>query len=276
MERQPLLNSNSDAYSNPCWGDFIETLGTCVGFSCLFACCGCACNPYRTVNAGHRGVITRFGRIRDVVQPGMVYVNPISEQLVTVDIRTHVKSLESQEVMTKDNLPLTIDGDVYWHRTDAVMSTYNVVDLTYCIDQIAHAALRDVFGHYDLNDCLTHREEVSLQMQRMVADRVKGWGVVIENVLVRDIRVPNHIRDLLASGATARREADALIIKAEANVRSSKLLREAADQLSTPAAMQIRSLETIERLANSENARLVFLPIDGKIQPNVNVSDLLK
>lgn len=280
-ERRPLLSpvarkpqADPTAYNTPWLGNFLEVIGSCFGCCCMFASCGCCCNPYKTVQPGHRGIVNRFGRIRDVLDPGMVYVNPFTEELIPVNMMTHVKSLDSQEVLTKDNIPLTIDGDVFWRRTDPVASAYSITNLTYSIDQIAHAALRDVFGHFELNDCLTHRDEVSGQMQNLVASQVAGWGIIIESIRIRDIRVPKHIMELLASAATAKREAAAMLIKAEANVTAAKSMREAADLLSTPAAMQMRALEVYERIGLNENSKLIFLPADGRINPTINVGNM--
>lgn len=276
--RRRLLDSpaNPDAYVTPCWGNFMECIGNCFGFSCLFCFCGCCCNPYQTVGAGHKGVVVRYGRIRQELDPGMHYVNPITENLYTPNMMTHVHKLDSQEVMTADNVPLTIDGDVFWRRTDAVKALFSVTHLVECIDQISHAALRDSFGHFKLSDCMSHRDEVAAQIKSYVGTQVEGWGIVIEGVRVRDIKVPRHIMDGLTSTATAEREGQALIIKARANVEAAKLMHAAAEQLNTPAAMHLRALEVYERLALAEGSKLVFLPADGKIMPSIDIANVVK
>ena len=271
---QLLLEDTSDpnAYDNPCWGGFLEFVGNCFGFSCLCMSCGACCNPYKTVDAGHRGVVTRFGRVRAELDPGMHYVNPITETLYTPNMMCHVHRLNSQEVLTADNIQLTIDGDVFWRRVDARRSLFSVTQLVECIDQLSHAALRDVFGHFKHADCMSHRSEVAEQIANYVREQVGRWGVTIEGVRVRDIKIPRQISDSLASTAMAEREAQAMIIKAKANVDAAKLMHAAADQLNSPAAMQLRALEVYERLALAEGSRLIFLPSDGKILPSMNIS----
>lgn len=265
MDRRPLIE-NRDDYVQPCWGSFLDCLGKFFGCCCLFpppiGSCGCCCNPYKTVNQGSRGIVQKFGQIVDVKQPGFHYVNPITEKLTTVDVMTHVKELANQEVMTKDNLPVTIDGDVYYRRVDVTKATFSVFNLVHAIDQLAHTTLRNVFGHYTLQECLEKRDELAHTIQNIVKEQVQDWGVVIEQILIRDIRVPNHIRDMLASAATAEREAQAKLITARADVESAKMLREAADVLNTESAMQIRLLEVYNKLASSDNAKLIFMPSD--------------
>lgn len=268
MERKRLLNpagdDAADQYQTPCWGSFLDCFGMFCGTACLIPFCGCCCNPYQTVDAGHKGVVVKFGRIDRVLDPGMHKVNPVSEKLYSVNMMLHVKALDSQEVMTKDNLPVTIDGDVFYKRTDPVRSTFSITHLTYSIDQLAHSTLRNIFGRYNLQECLAHRDEISKEIREIARDQATGWGIEITNIQIRDIKVPNHIRDMLASAATAEREAAAKLISARANVAAAKMMREAADQLNSEAAMQMRHIEMLEKIALSENSKVVFVPTEHK------------
>ena len=273
-EKENLLpNSSIKSYSDPCWGSFLDFMGKFLGYCCLLpppiGSCGCCCNPYKSINQGSKGIIQRFGRIVDLKDPGLEYVNPLTEKLIVVDIMAHVKELSNQEVMTKDNLPVTIDGDVYYRRVDVIKATYSIYNLSYAIDQLAHAALRNVFGNYTLQECLEKRNEIAQTIQDILKDQVYNCGVVVEQILIRDIKVPNHIRDLLASSAIAKRDAEAKIISAKADVEAAKLMREASDVLNTDSAMQIRFLETYNKLATSQNTKIIFMPADHRQLNNI-------
>ncbi len=247
-------------YDEPGYASCQVCCGKCCGYFWLFACCGACCAPYKTVPAGSHGIITKFGRVRDVVEPGMHYCNPVAEKLVLVDVRAQVKSLGSQEVMTLDQLPVTIEGDVFFRRTDVVKSYFGVQNLDYSIDQLSQNCLRNVFGRYTLQDCLANRSQIAEETLTLASDLARSFGVTISTIQIKDIRLPAHIRTMLASTATAEREGRAMLITAEAQVKAAELMRKAADMLSTDGAMQIRGLEVMERLAASPNAKLVFIP----------------
>lgn len=272
----PLL---PDDANEPCWGSCLDFLGRFFGCCCLMpppiGSCGCCCNPYQSVSQGYKGIIQRFGKIINVVDSGLQYVNPITEKMTQVDTMLHVKELCSQEVLTKDNLPVVIDGDVYFKRVDVTRATFNVSNLTHAIDQLAHTTLRTVFGHNTLQECLEKRDELANSIQHIVAEQAERWGVNIEQILIRDIRIPKHIQDMLSSAATAEREGRAKIITARADVESAKLMREAADILNSDGAMQIRLLEVYNKLAQSDNAKLIFMPSDYRALGQNSVNNII-
>jgi erythrocyte band 7 integral membrane protein len=250
--------------TEPCMGGCLDILGVFCGCFCLTTTCGCCCNPYKTVRRGYRGVITRFGTIKQVTGDGLHYVNPISEEIKMADVMLHVKKLSNQSVLTKDNLPITIDGAVYYKTnnniTDIIKSNYSVYDIRMCVDELSHSTLRLVFGKHTLQECLEKRQEFATEIKSILSGQAASWGVMIQDIQIIDIVLPKHIQDLLATSATAVREGEAEIIMAQARVKSAHMMREAADQLNTPAAMQMRQLETYKILAESENAKIIFMP----------------
>lgn len=266
-----------DEKKEPCWGKFLHGLGHFFGMCCLLSCCGCCCNPYKTVHVGSKGVIKRFGTVKKVVDPGLHYVNTITEEIASVDIMVHEARLSGQDVLTADRLPLKIDGCVYYRINDnvkdVISAQYGVFNLKQAINALAHGTLRTVFGHHTLEECLTKREQFSQEMRNVLGDRTKSWGVTIQDIQIIDIVMPKHIQDLQASTSVAEREAQAKIIMAEADVRVAHMMREAADQLSSDAAMQMRTLETLKQLAESENSKIIFMPTDyrsiGSLNSNI-------
>ena len=251
--------------TEPCMGRCLDLCGLLCGCFCLATTCGCCCcNPYKTVKRGFRGVITRFGSIKQIVADGLHYVNPVSEDILMADVMLHVKKLCNQTVMTRDNLPITIDGAVYYRRNnnpaDIIKANYGVSNVTLAVDELSHSTLRLVFGKHTLQECLEKRQEFAQEIKTMLGSQAARWGIEIQDIQIIDIVLPKHIQDLLATSATAVREGEAEIIMAKARVQSAHLMREAADQLNTPAAMQMRQLETYKVLAESENAKIIFMP----------------
>lgn len=282
MDQQRLINSDDEDYVNmrtrepSCYGGFLDALGKFFGHCCLFTCCGCCCYPYKTINRGNKGVITRFGSVKEVVNDGLHYVNPITETMTVVDMRRHVKKLSNQQVLTKDNLPLVIDGCVYYRvsntEEDVVASKFGIENISLNVDELAHSTLRLVFAKHTLNECLTNRREFASEMKAILGDQAKTWGIIIEDIQIIDISLPKHIQDLLATGAVAEREAQALLISSRANVQSAELMRQASDLLNTPAAMQMRLLETYKVLAESQNTKVIFLPMNPRDLDNVSAN----
>ena len=256
----------------PCMGTCLDFLGKFFGCFCSTLTCGGCCNscqgnccyPYQSVNRGYRGVISRFGTIKQIVADGLHYVNPVSENLRLVDVMLHVKKLANQSVLTKDNLPITIDGAVYYYvnnnPSDIIKAKYYVSNVNMAVDELANSTLRLVFGQHTLQEALEKRKEFGVEIKKILGKQAASWGIVIQDIQIIDVVLPKHIQDLLSTSAIAVREGEAEIIMAQARVKSAHMMREAADQLNTPAAMQMRMLETYKVLAESENSKIIFMP----------------
>lgn len=262
VRQQLLIDDNND--NEPCCGSFLDFLGSFFGCCCCITSCGCCCNPYKTINRGTRGVITRFGSVKHIVNDGLHYVNPITESINVVELMVHVKKLCNQTVITKNKLPVTIDGVVYYRigsdDESVLASRFGIVNLSVAVDELSHATLRNIIGAHTLQECLENRKELATLIQNSVNEKCKVWGVTIQDIEIIDITIPPHIQQMLSSSATAESEAQAKLILAKADVQSAHMLREAADQLNTPSAMQIRLLDTYRMIAESENAKIIFLP----------------
>jgi len=190
-------------------------------------------------------------------------VNPCTESMTPVDVRCQVLDLKQQSVLTKDNLAIWIDGVVYFTIIDINKAIFKVQNIKESVNQLALVALRGVFGHKLMQDCLVEREELAREIEKIVAEKTGEWGVQINMIQLTDIKLPENIKNMLSSAATAEREGKAKIILAQADVESAKLMRQASDILSTSGAMQIRMLETYNKLAQTDNPKIVFMPLDG-------------
>jgi erythrocyte band 7 integral membrane protein len=258
-----MMPEDEIPYSEPCYGACISNIGWCCGAVFLVGCCGCCCSPYKQVRKGFKGIVQRFGRVVKVVNEGLYTVNPLSENMREIDIRTLVITLKEQTVLTKDNLSIKIDGVVYYTITDIDKAIFKVQDVNKAVEQLALVALRGVFGHKLMQECLEQREELAQAIEKIVSEKTNDWGVDVNMIQITDIVIPENIKNILSSAATAEREGKAKVILAEADVEAAKLMRQASDILSTSGAMQIRMLETYSKLAANPHAKIVFMPLDG-------------
>jgi len=177
-----------------------------------------------------------------------------------VDAREKVIDLKKQSIMTKDNVNVTIDAVVYYRIEDAYRALYSVQNVEQAVAEIAKTTLRDVFGHTLLQEALETKEKMARYIRETIEKPTYNWGVTITRVLIQEIIFSKDLQQNLSSAATAKRIAEGKIISAQADVDSAKLMREAAEQLNTRAAMQIRYLDALTTLAKAGNTKVIFMP----------------
>lgn len=245
--------------SAPCYEGLISCIGESFGFlgSYIFCCC----NPYTTVNQGHELVITRFGRYLETKPPGYHYLRPITDTGYPVSKMIHVIDLPEQTVLTYDNVTAIIDGSVYYRIVDSYKSTFSITGLYQSINQLALSALRSCIAAHSLQDCLVHRDKLASEIEAYMNTHIGDWGINIGNVIIKDIKLSEDMQRHLSAKATAEREAAAKVIDAQGDVDAAVLLRQAADTLNTPAALQIRYLESMKAIAANPGTRVIFVPI---------------
>lgn len=255
-------NQHQDHYDEPFFASVMRSLGCIFGYCGLACCCGMCCYPYQTVDKGQRGLITEFGRLIRNVGDGLHYVNPITEKIVKVSEKIQMIDLDKQNVMTADKLTVVIDSIVFFQVINAEDSCFKIQNLARSVMELSHTTMRNVVGVSDLETCLSKREEIALQVKDIVEEAVSDWGIKIISIQIKDIKIPQDIATALSSAVTAERRAQAKLITAEADIQIAKTMREAADILDTPAAMQVRGLEVIKQLATSSNTKVILLPSD--------------
>ena len=219
-----------------------------------------------TVNKGCRGVVQEFGVLKREVSEGLHYINPVTEIMSTVNMKVQVIDLDKQNVMTSDKLSITIDSVVFYKITNVDDACFKIQNVVHSVTELSYATLRNVIGNTTLETCLGKRDELAQLIKQIIDENIKNWGIKIISIQIKDIIVPRDITLSLSSAITAEREAKAKIITAKADVEAAQLMRDAADILSTDAAMQIRALEVIDKLAHSANTKIVFLPSDLSLQ----------
>eukprot|EP00331_Platyophrya_macrostoma_P022619 CAMPEP_0176456092 /NCGR_PEP_ID=MMETSP0127-20121128/31065_1 /TAXON_ID=938130 /ORGANISM="Platyophrya macrostoma, Strain WH" /LENGTH=451 /DNA_ID=CAMNT_0017845951 /DNA_START=20 /DNA_END=1378 /DNA_ORIENTATION=+ len=243
------------AATQECWG-------SCCGCLATYVCPCCCSPPYQTVPQGFTGIIQRFGKFYKLVPPGMHYLNPDLDTLVLVDKRERVQNLTRQRVVSRDNVSTVIDAVLYFRVADSYKSKFAVTNLEAALVDLVQTALRNVIGGLSLQEMLEDRDAVSERLMEHVTKPAFAWGTEVTRVLVQDIFLPEDQRANMSQGAIAKKIAEAKVIQSQADVEAARLMREAAQILSTEAAMQIRFVESLENLSKTGNPKMVFFPAD--------------
>jgi len=218
----------------------------------------------RMVPEYERAVIFRLGRVIGAKGPGLFIMVPIIDKMVRVDLRTVTLDVPSQDIITKDNVSVSVDAVVYFRVVDPVRAIVEVEDYQYATSQIAQTTLRSVCGSVELDELLSERERLNLQLQELIDRQTDPWGVKVVAVELKRIDLPEELRRAMARQAEAERERRAKIITAEAEYQAAQRLADAAQILaSQPLALQLRYLETIQNVVSKPgNTVLIPLPIE--------------
>ncbi len=218
----------------------------------------------RVINQYERGIVLHLGKYRRTLNPGLNVVNPFFDKVTKVDVRTRPMDIPKQEVITKDNVTVHVDAVVYArviHPQKAVLET---TDYGYATSTFAQTALRDVTGNFDLDEILSKRDEISEKIREIVDVQTDKWGIDIESVKLQNIELPADMKRAMAKQAEAERERRAAIISAEGEKSAAKAVAEAASLLaSTPGGLNIRTLQTLEKISTDPSQKtVVLLPSD--------------
>ncbi|WP_371483191.1 slipin family protein [Kitasatospora sp. NBC_00315] len=215
---------------------------------------------FRVVQQFQRGVVFRFGRVREQVrQPGVVMLLPVADRLRKVNVQIVTMPIPAQEGITRDNVTVRVDAVVYFRVMDPVRATVNVQDYGFAISQVAQTSLRSIIGKSELDDLLANREPLNQGLELMLDTPAMGWGVEIDRVEIKDVALPESMKRSMSRQAEAERERRARIITADGEFQASARLSEAAAVMSaTPAALQLRLLQTVVEVAAEKNSTLVL------------------
>uniref|UniRef100_A0A672ZMK9 Stomatin like 3 n=1 Tax=Sphaeramia orbicularis TaxID=375764 RepID=A0A672ZMK9_9TELE len=220
----------------------------------------------KIVNEYERAVIFRLGRILDRKPkgPGLFFVLPCTDAFVKVDLRTVSFDIPPQEILTKDSVTVAVDGVVYFRINCPISSVANVSNAHSSTRLLAQTTLRNVLGTKNLAELLSDREGISLSMQESLDEATDPWGIKVERVEIKDVKLPQQLQRAMAAEAEASREARAKIIAAEGEMKASRALKEASLVIAeSPSALQLRYLQTLNTIAAEKNSTIVFpLPID--------------
>ena len=215
----------------------------------------------RILREYERGVVFRLGKLIGAKGPGLVILIPFVDRMVKVDLRVVTSDVPKQEMMTSDNVPVSVDAVVYFHVMDPEAAIVRVENYLKASSLIAQTTLRSVIGQSELDDLLSHREKINQQLQEIIDRQTDAWGVKVSAVEVKDVVLPESMKRAMAGQAEAERERRARIINAEAEFQAAEKLVQAAAMIhSQPIALQLRFLQTMKEISG-ENNTTTFLPL---------------
>jgi regulator of protease activity HflC (stomatin/prohibitin superfamily) len=212
-----------------------------------------------------RAVFFRFGRILEGAKgPGIIVRIPAVDRVVKVNLRVEVVDIPAQAVISKDNVTLQVDAVVYFQVADPVRAIIGVDNFRFASQRVAMTSLRSIIGRFELDELLAHREQVNSELRSVIDQATEVWGVVVRQVEVRDITLPDQLLRAMARQAEAERERRAKVIAATGELEASQELAQAAEKLtSSPGALQLRTLQTLAEVATERNSTLIFpIPIE--------------
>merc|ERR1719290_387794 len=220
----------------------------------------------KVVQEYERAVIFRLGRLLTggARGPGVFFVIPCVDVYEKIDMRSQTYEIPPQEILTKDSVTVHVNAIMYYKVRDATSAVTNVDDYSGSARLLAATTLRNVLGTKNLGDVLSERESIAHEMQTTLDEATEPWGVKVERVEVKDVRVPENLQRAMAAEAEAAREARAKVIAAEGEHKASRALRHAAEVIiDSPAALQLRYLQTLSGIAAENNSTIIFpVPID--------------
>ncbi len=206
-----------------------------------------------------RIVVFRLGRLLGIKGPGLVFVIPIIDSTIKLDLRTRVIDVPKQRVITKDNVTVDVDAVVYFRVTDPQKAVIEVQRYEVATSLLAQTTLRDLLGNQSLDELLSKREQLNKSLQTVLDQGTDPWGIKVSNVTIRDVALPEEMLRAIAKQAEAEREKRSRIIIAEGEFQASKKMSEAAEfYQKTPAAMRLRELQTLSEIAREKN--LIIVP----------------
>lgn len=208
-----------------------------------------------------RGILFTLGKYSRIVNPGFNIIIPVIQTMRIVDTRIKTVDIPKQEVMTRDNVPVSINAVVYMRVISPERAVLKIENYVYAVSQYGQTALRDVIGNKELDAVLTERMEIANEIKMLVDKETDEWGIDITAIKIQDIELPMDMKRMMARQAEAEREKRATIIKSEGEVIASKNLSEAAAMLATaPGALHLRTLETLTDIS-SDQSNTVVIPL---------------
>jgi regulator of protease activity HflC (stomatin/prohibitin superfamily) len=222
-------------------------------------------NAIKILREYERGVIFRLGRVLVKPKgPGLIFVFPPIDRMVRVSLRIVVMDIPPQDVITKDNVSVKVNAVVYFRVMEPQKAVLEVQDFLFATSQLAQTTLRSVLGEVELDELLSEREKLNLQLQEIIDKHTDPWGIKVQLVEMKHVDLPENMIRAIAKQAEAERERRAKVIHAEGEYQAAGNLRKAADVISgNPQALQLRFLGTLTEVATEKNSTIIFpLPID--------------
>ncbi len=214
----------------------------------------------RIANQYQRAVVFRLGKLKGLRGPGLYWLIPFLEWQKTVDMRTITASVDQQETITKDNVPVKVSVVIWYAVTDPIKSVIEVKDVDRAVIQVALTSLRNIIGRHTLDDVLKEQERLGTAMRQVIDMATEPWGVKVTRVEMRNVEIPESMQRAMAQEAEALREKRARIIKAEAELEASLKLKEAAGVImENPAGLELRRMQMITEVGAEQNTTTIIM-----------------
>ena len=215
----------------------------------------------RILREYERGVIFRLGKLQGAKGPGIIFLIPIVDKMVRMDLRVVTIDVPKQEIMTKDNVPATVDAVIYFRVVDPNAAVVKVENFWKATSLIAQTTLRSVLGQSPLDDLLAQRDVINQKLQEIIDKQTEPWGIKVTAVEVKDVALPDSMKSAMAKQAEAERERRAKVVNAEGEFQAAEKMVQAAALISKePIALQLRYLQTMREMASEHNTT-TFLPL---------------
>jgi regulator of protease activity HflC (stomatin/prohibitin superfamily) len=215
----------------------------------------------RVLREYERGVIFRLGKLLGAKGPGLIGLIPMVDKMVRMDLRVVTIDVSKQEIMTRDNVPATVDAVVYFRVIDPIAAVVKVENFWKATSLVSQTTLRSVLGQAELDDLLAHRDKINQTLQEIIDRQTDPWGIKVTSVEIKDVSLPEGMKRAMAKQAEAERERRAKIVNAEGEFQAAEKMVQAAAMISKePIALQLRFLQTMREIA-SEHSTTTFLPV---------------
>jgi regulator of protease activity HflC (stomatin/prohibitin superfamily) len=215
----------------------------------------------RILREYERGVIFRLGKLIDAKGPGLIFLIPLVDRMVKMDLRVVTIDVAKQEIMTKDNVPATVDAVVYFRVVDPTAAVVKVENFWKATSLIAQTTLRSVLGQSPLDDLLSQRDVINQKLQEIIDKQTEPWGIKVTSVEMKEVALPDSMKRAMAKQAEAERERRAKVVNAEGEFQAAEKMVQAAAMIAKePIALQLRYLQTMREMASEHNTT-TFLPL---------------
>jgi regulator of protease activity HflC (stomatin/prohibitin superfamily) len=246
----------------------LQAIGVSVGFIALvvivIVVASVLYSAVKVVKEYERGVIFRLGRVQGRAKgPGLFILIPVVDRMVKVTLRTVTLDVPPQDLITRDNVPARVTAVIYFRVVDPNKSVIEVENPVLATSQISQTTLRSILGQKNLDDLLTNREAINEELQKIIDEQTEPWGIKVSVVEVKDVEIPQNMQRAMARQAESERERRAKVIAAEGEYQASQRLRQAADRLESPTALQLRLFQTMGEIATEQNSTIILpIPLD--------------
>lgn len=233
----------------------------------------------RQINEYERGILFQFGKYKKILTPGWKIVLPIIQSFTKVDVRTKAVDVPEQDAITKDNVTIRINAVIYYKVFDAAKAIIAVERFQYAVSQLAQTTMRNAVGAVSLDELLTERDKISSEICRIIDEATDPWGIKVENVELKDVKLPDEMQRVIAKIAEAEREKQAVITKSVGEEEAAKNLAKAAEIMSsTPGALHLRTLATLNDVSSDQSNTIIFaIPIEVlRAFDGANIQDVVE